>query len=220
MKRHRAPTCLTIQTLCRTIVAGLVVLGGVSTAWTASGDRSAQKAASDEPTLVYKNDVAAAGQAWLDGLGSQGLTIVANGLTGLYETKTTTPLPAYIRSSDRPWLATLGFAEPITSSMTVDEVQRHLRFFAHSGFPTPGLSKQHWQIEAQTPSSSISEGLTVLAVGPGLLKLEIKTRFFALYGRDMRAVPAADAPLREDSYFQIRQSFSGTAIITFRVENF
>jgi len=220
MRRYRAPAYLALRTLCRTIVAGLVVLGGVSTAWPASSDRSAQKAASDQPTLVYKDEVAAAGQAWLDGLGPQGLAVVANGLTGLYETKTNTPLPAYIRSSDRPWLATLGFAEPISSSMTVDEVQRHLRFFAHSGFPTPGLSKQHWRIEAQTPSSSISEGLTVLAVGPGLLTLEVKTRFFALYGQDVRAKPAADAPLPETSYFQIRQSFPGTAIITFRVENF
>lgn len=220
MNRYRASARLSIQTMSRTLVAGIVALGVVSTPRPASSDQSLQKAGSSEPTLAYRDEVAAAGQAWLDRLGPQGLSVIATGLTGIYETKTNTPLPAYIRSSDRPWLATLGFAAPISSSMTVDEVQRLLRFFAHSGFPTPGLSKQHWQIEAQTPSSSISEGLTVLAVGPGLLKLEIKTRFFALYGRDVRAVPAADEPSPDNSYFQIRQSFPGTAIITFEVENF
>lgn len=220
MNRNRASALLSIQVIVRKLVAGFVILAAISTAWPASGDQSLQKAGSGEPTLAYKNEVTAAGQTWLDDLGPDGLHVFANGLSGVYETKTNTPLPAYIRSSDRPWLATLGFSEPISSSMPAAEIQRHLQFFAHSGFPTPGLWKQHWRIRAQTPRSDISDGLTVLEVGPGHLKLEIKTRFFALYGQDLRAVLAADEPSPENSYFLIRQSFPGTAIMTFKVENF
>lgn len=220
MSRNRASARLSFQAMFRKLVAGFVALWLLSITWPAASDQPIQRAGSGEPTLAYKNEVTAAGQAWIDDLGSQGLHIVADGLTGSYETKTNTPLPAYIRSSDRPWLATLGFSEPISSSMPVTEIQRHLQFFAHSGFPTPGLRKQHWQMRAQTPSSHISDGLTVLEVGPGHLKLEIKTRFFALHGRDVRAVLAADEPSPDTSYFQIRHSFQGTAIVTFKVENF
>lgn len=220
MDRNQSLAGPCIKAIFRTLVVGFVIAGALSITRPASGKQSTQQADTGEPTLAYKEKVTAAGQAWLDGLGPEGLHIVVNGLDASYQTDANKPLPAYIRASGKPWHITLGFAEPISSSMDAAEVQQHLQFFAHDGFPTPGLRKRHWRIRAQTPSSSFLDGITVLEVGPGLLKLEVKARFFALYGRDVRAVLAADEPSPENSYFQIRQSFPGTAIMTFTVENF
>ena len=49
--------------------------------------------------------------------------------------------------------------------------------------------------------------MEVLHYGDGKIKLRMRTKFFALYGRDPSVLVPADAPSPPGSYFQIRKEF-------------
>ena len=59
----------------------------------------------------------------------------------------------------------------------------------------------------QTSTSSVKKGVKILAYRDGKIKLRVRTKFFALYGRDPSVVVPADAPAPLGSYFQIRKEF-------------
>ena len=73
--------------------------------------------------------------------------------------------------------------------------------------PTPGLDVKGWDIRPRTPVSSFSKGVEFLSYKDGIVKVRIKTNFFALYGRDPSVLVPADAPSPAGSYFQIRKGF-------------
>lgn len=196
------------------VFTGQPVLAGQSSIESDAG------AVTETPTLAYRNEVEAAGRAWLEELGESGLVMEAGPLQAVYSAEPGKPLPAYITVSDGVWHITIGLSEKISSSMSAAEVQRRIDFFAHDGFPTPGLDKRHWRVRALTPSTHIEEGIDVLETGPGQLKLRVRTQFFALYGMDTRAVVPADAATPEEAYFQIEKAFPGEVVIILDLAGF
>ena len=76
-----------------------------------------------------------------------------------------------------------------------------------NSLPTPGLKLPGWEVRPQTPTSSVKKGGEILAYGNGKIKLRVRTKFFALYGRDPSVLVPADASAPSGSYFQIRKEF-------------
>ena len=62
-------------------------------------------------------------------------------------------------------------------------------------------------IKPRTPVSSFTDGVEFLSYKNGVIKLRIKTHFFAIYGRDPSVRVPADARAPAGSYFQIRRRF-------------
>lgn len=176
-----------------------------------------------KPTLEYRNEVRASVQRWLDALGEQPYRVFYRPMKAIYEVKEHLPIPTYnITTRDRFWGVTLIFSEPVSSAMSASDIEERLVHLAGGGFRLPeGVQHRHWWIRAMPPRSHLeSADIRVLEVGPGHLKIRVLTGFFAVWGRDMRAVVAADKSMPDHAYFAIDRDFSGEIIMTFAVENF
>ncbi len=176
--------------------------------------------ADDAPTMEYKLAVEAAAQAWLDALGEKVLKIETEPLEARYELYALSPPSTVLTSEDDGWNIYMGLTEEISSSMSAQDVQRRIKTFSLNGFPIPGLEAPHWLVEAVPPSSDMDEDVEVLEVGPGRIKLRVRTEFFALYGEDTRAEYIADASTPEEAYFQITKKFAGDAILNLSIKGF
>ncbi len=73
--------------------------------------------------------------------------------------------------------------------------------------PMAGLDVKGWEIKPQTPVSSFNKGVEFLSYKDGIVKVRIKTSFYAIYGRNPNVLVPADAPSPKGSYFQIRKGF-------------
>jgi predicted secreted protein len=167
------------------------------------------KAPGKPPVKPAGNDPKSRAAAWLEGLGDKGLVLVekaaAPGFVGRRITGRKSTMFVYSKPG---WYMSLGFSGPITASTPLATLKKQFKYIALNQLPTPGLSIPGWRIRPQTPKSSFSEGVEFLAYEKGKIKLRVRTKFFALYGRDTRVHLPADAPSPKGTYFQIRKPFA------------
>lgn len=169
-----------------------------------------------------KQEVERKARYWLNALGTNGLVLNAGPLEATYEIKDLTPLPNYIRVSDHGLSFTIGFDTLVSSEMSVETLQKHVKFVANNGIPIPALTTPGWTVEALTPSSHAEDGIEILSAGPSRMKLRITyPRFFAIHGQDLRAdaLNFMDKPMPESCFFQIRQDFPGEIIVDLAIAN-
>lgn len=182
------------------IVCGLAML-----ALCASAASAADPAAADPAT----GDAAKkAASSWLEGLGKDGLVIVETDKENAFKGRMVGGTGSSMNVFSKPgWYINLGFQGKITADMTAADLQKKFKYVALDKLPTPGLDVTGWNIKPQTPVSSFSKGVEFLSYKDGVVKLRIKTNFFALYGRNPNVLVPADAPSPAGSYFQIRKNF-------------
>ena len=153
-------------------------------------------------------DAEKAAKAWLDGLGEKGLVITEtdkkNGFKGRMISGSRSSMNVFQKPG---WYINLLFKGKITADMDADTLQKKFTRVALDKLPTPGLDVKGWEIRPQTPISSFDKGVEFLSYKDGIVKVRIKTNFFALYGRNPNVLVPADAPSPKGTYFQIRKNF-------------
>lgn len=160
------------------------------------------------PPKIAGGDPKTVAAAWLDGLGDKGLVIVEKAAApGFVGQKIIGRKSTMFVLSKPGWRVSLGFSGEITPDTPLETVRQRFKYIALNQLPTPGLDVKGWKIRPQTPRSSFRDGVEILACGGGKIKLRVKTKFFALYGRDPSVMVPADAPSPKGSYFQIRKQF-------------
>ena len=151
----------------------------------------------------------AAGRKWLDGLGMKGLvieqTVEGAGFVGQKISGRDSYM--YVLNQDG-WYVNLGFTGKIDKDTPLKGMwQAMFKYVALDRVITPGLEVPGWDIRPRTPVSSFKDGVEFVSLEDGQLTLKVKTKFFALYGRNPNVLVPADAPSPKGSYFQIREPF-------------
>ncbi|NQT38633.1 MAG: hypothetical protein HQ581_14145 [Planctomycetes bacterium] len=148
---------------------------------------------------------------WLDGLGKDGLVLVEKagkadepGFVG----RNVIGRQSTVFVLHKPgWYMSLGFSDVIEPGTPPATVRERLKYVALDRLPTPGLDVPGWEIRPQTPVSSFKDGVEIVGYAEGRIQLRVKTKFFALYGRNPNVLVPADAPMPPGTYFQIRKGF-------------
>lgn len=156
------------------------------------------------------DEAEAAAAKWLDGLDKKGL--VLNEIVkerGFVVTHAPSALGRVTKFSfQQPgWRLSLAFHGEHTAETPLKTLNEKFWYVALDRLPTPGLELSGWQVWPQTPSSSVKKGVEILAYRNGKIKLRVRSKFFALYGRDPSVIFPEDAPAPAGSYFQIRKKF-------------
>lgn len=164
-------------------------------------------AADKKPTGA---EAEAAATRWLDKLGTKGLVlneIVAEG--GFVVTHANGALGRVTKFNFQQsgWWVSLAFHGELSAETPLKTLNTKFWYVALDRLPTAGLALPGWEVRPQTPTSSVEKGVEILAYGDGKIKLRVRTKFFALYGRDPSVLVPADAPAPPGSYFQIRKEF-------------
>ncbi|NQU24354.1 MAG: hypothetical protein HQ567_23980 [Candidatus Nealsonbacteria bacterium] len=105
------------------------------------------------------------------------------------------------------WYMSLGFSDAIEADTPLATVRQRFKYVALDRLPTPGLDVPGWEIRPRTPVSSFQEGVEIVGCGNGRIQLRVKTKFFALSGRNPNVLVPADAPMPPGTFFQIRKPF-------------
>ena len=162
----------------------------------------------DDGAAATATDAEKAAATWLESLGKDGLVIneidKKNGFKGRMVGSTGSSMNVFQKPG---WYINLMFKGKITADMDLAAVKKNFTRVAINKLPTAGLDVKGWDIKPQTPISSFSDGVEFLSYKDGIVKLRIKTTFFAIYGRNPSVRVPADAPAPKNSYFQIRKNF-------------
>ena len=110
---------------------------------------------------------------------------------------------------------TIGFkTEDLNKNSSLDDFLSSFNYIALDRLPLPGLHgiPSEWDVYPQTPMSSFSDGVRFEHYDPAsqILKLDILTDFFAIYGQIPQQHYIADASLPKGTYFQVRRDFQGS----------
>lgn len=161
-----------------------------------------------KPAVASGEQAELAAKKWLDGLDMKGLvieqTIEGNGFLGQKITGRDSYM--YVLNQDG-WYVNLGFEGKIDKTTPLKDLEAKFKYIALDRVITPGLDVPGWEVRPQTPVSSFKEGVDFVSLENGQLTVKVKTKFFALYGRNPNVLVPADAPSPKGSYFQIRQGF-------------
>jgi hypothetical protein len=156
------------------------------------------------------SEAQAAAAKWLDGLGAKGL-ILNQAVTerGFVVTHGDSAVGRVTKFDFQQAgiLVSLAFRGELSAETPLKTLNENFWYVALERLPTPGLALPGWEVRPQTPTSSVEKGVEVLQYGDGKIKLRVRTKFFALYGRDPSILVPADAPSPPGSYFQIRKEF-------------
>ena len=169
------------------------------------------------PTLAAEDDekptgaeAKAAAVKWLDGLDTEGLVLKETVKEdGFVVTHAPSALGRVTKFSFQQsgWWVSFAFHGELSAKTPLKTLNEKFWYVALDRLPTPGLALPGWEVRPRTPTSSIKKGVEVLAYEDGKIKLRVRTKFFALYGRDPSVIVPADAPAPPSSYFQIRREF-------------
>ena len=167
------------------------------------------------PALAEENkpngsEAKAAATKWLGGLDKKGLVLNQRVKErGFIVTHGPSALGRVTKFSlqNSGWWVSLAFHGELSPETSLETLKKKFWYVTLDRLPTPGLDLPGWEVRPQIASSSIREGIEILAYSEGKIKLRVRTEFFALYGRDPSIVVAADAPAPDGSYFQIRKKF-------------
>ena len=102
---------------------------------------------------------------------------------------------------------TLKFRDRPDLAAPVDKIRDSFEYIALLNIPVPGVSSPDWRVKLLTPTSALREGVEIESWNQGILKLRIRTTFFAVSGTDrafIRSWPA-DKKLPSTAYFQLRR---------------
>lgn len=216
-----APPLLALPLPARQPLPGSSQINGspaVSPAWlpqrAAAPDReSPQKSLSAE-------EAQRAAERWLDSLGPRGLVLTHNVAAGRGQEPRGFRV-RWIRSphwqgrhttlalQEPGWWLQLEFRGVLGPSSDRAQASRLFDFLTLDRLPTPGLQLPGWEMRPLTPSSRVEQGVQILSLGNGRIRLRVRTLFFALQGHDpevIRRLPA-DAAAPAGSHVQIRRSF-------------
>ena len=145
---------------------------------------------------------------WLAGLGEKGLVLSECDGKHKFVGRKIAGSQSVMFVFEKPgWYVTLGFSGAISVTTDLKTVRARLKYVALDRLPTPGLEARGWEIKPRTPVSSFKKGVEIVEYRDGVIKLRIRTNFFALYGRDPSVLVPADASMPKSAYFQIRQAF-------------
>ncbi|CAF0945247.1 unnamed protein product [Adineta ricciae] len=136
----------------------------------------------------------------------------------------THPPITFKKSSDYPFMftadtdnvrITIGFkTESLNKDSSLDDFYSNFNYIALDHLPLPGLHgiPSEWDVYPQTPMSSFSDGVRFEHYDPAsqILKLDIETNFFAIYGQLPQQHYMADASLPKGSYFQVRRDIQAS----------
>lgn len=165
-------------------------------------------AETDKKPTGSEAQVAAA--EWLDGLGVKGL-VLNQAVTerGFVVTHGDSAVGRVTKFDFQQsgWWVSLAFRGELSADTPLKTLNEKFWYVTLDRIPTPGLALPGWEVRPQTPTSSVEKGVEVLQYGDGKIKLQVRTKFFALYGRDPSILVPADAPAPPSSYFQIRKEF-------------
>ena len=147
---------------------------------------------------------------WLDQLGEKGLVldkrINKGGFTVTHADSALGRITKF--TFQQPgWWVSLTFHGELTAKTPLKTLKKKFWHVALDRLPTPGLKLPGWEVRPQTPTSSFKKGVEILTYGNGKIKLRVRTKFFALYGRNPSVLVPADAPAPPSSSFQIRKEF-------------
>ena len=110
----------------------------------------------------------------------------------------------------------LGFKVAPTKAMSVAQLQAPFKHVALDRIPVPGVTAKNWQISLRTPRSSFSEGVKI-EWKDGVIRLRVRTSFFAASGRRTDILVPADAGMPPGTFFQIRQPLDADLTIEGRL---
>ena len=167
-----------------------------------------------------------AAERWLERLGRRGLVLshtisaaTGNRQEGFQVRWITSPHWQGSRTSlvlqQSDWWIQLGFGGALSPQSDRTDARRLFDFLTLDRLPTPGLSLPGWEVRPLTPSSQVEQGVEILSLEKGRIRLRVRTRFFALQGQDPEAIRRlpADSPAPAGSSFQIRRSFPHDLIL-------
>jgi hypothetical protein len=156
------------------------------------------------------SEAKAAAAEWLDGLGEKGLVLnQAISESGFVVTHGDSAVGRVTKFDFQQsgWWVSLAFRGELSAETPLKTLNEKFWYVTLDRLPTPGLTLPGWEVRPQTATSSVEKGVEVLHYGDGKIKLRVRTKFFALYGRDPSILVPADAPLPPGAYFQIRKEF-------------
>lgn len=167
--------------------------------------------AEEPPPKPSGAEAEAAAMKWLDGLGEKGLKLHErfkedDGFVVTHAPSAVGRITKFNFQHDGYWVS-LAFKGEHSADTSKEVLQKSFWYVALDRLPTPGLDLPGWEVRPRTPTSSIREGVEVLAHGDNKIKVRVRTGFFALYGRDPSILVPADAPAPPGSYFMIRRRF-------------
>ena len=189
------------------------MLKRIDTAWIvtialATAFSTGDRVWADDAKIATGDEAQTAAATWLEGLGKDGLVITEtdkkNGFKGRMVGGTGSSMNVFQKPG---WYINLMFKGKVTPDMDLATVKKNFTRVALDKLPTAGLDVKGWDIKPRTPVSSFSDGVEFLSYKDGIVKLRIKTKFFAIYGRNPSVLVPAGAPSPKGSYFQIRKSF-------------
>lgn len=156
------------------------------------------------------DEARAAAAKWLDGLDQQGLVLsekVTEGGFAVTHGPSAVGRVTKFTYQKSGWQVSFAFRGELNAATPLETLNKEFWYVALDRLPTPGLDLPGWDVWPQTPTSTLRQGVEVLAYGDGKIKLRVRAKFFALYGRDPSVVVPADAAAPAGSYFQIRKAF-------------
>jgi len=167
--------------------------------------------AEEPPPKPSGAEAEAAAMKWLDGLGEKGLKLEESfkedgGFVATHAPSAVGRITKFSFQHDGYWVS-LAFKGELSAHTSKEVLQKSFWYVALDRLPTPGLDLPGWEVRPRTPTSSIRDGVEVLAYGDNKIKVRVRTGFFALYGRDPSILVPADAPAPPGSYFMIRRRF-------------
>jgi hypothetical protein len=169
---------------------------------------SADEPRREAPKKPTSAEAKAAAEKWLADHKEKGLILNIKedktGFVGRPITGSQSTMFVYQRPG---WYINLGFAGKVTPKMTVEQVRKQFKYVALDRLPLPGLDVPGWEVRPRTPVSSFKEGVEIVDYKDGRIQLKVKSRFFAIYGRDPSVLVPADAPSPPSAYFQVRRDF-------------
>ncbi len=175
-----------------------------------SGSGAGSGETDEKPTPASGAVAEKAAAKWLEQLGKESLVLIENdkagspGFVGRKIAGRNSTMFVYRKSG---WYLSLGFSDVIGPDTPLATVRQRFKYVALDRLPTPGLDVPGWQIRPRTPVSSFKEGVEILGYAGGRIQLRVKTKFFALSGRNPNVLVPADAPMPKGTYFQIRKPF-------------
>lgn len=166
--------------------------------------------AGDEDKKPTGDEAKVTAAKWLNGLDEKGLVLNVTVKEGEFVVTHAPSADGRVTmfSFQQPgWWVSVAFHGELSAETPLKTLKEKFWYVALDRLPTPGLDLSGWEVRPQTPTSSIEKGVEVLAYRDGKIKVRVRTKFFALYGRDPSVVVPADAPAPPSSYFQIRKEF-------------
>jgi hypothetical protein len=175
----------------------------------------------DAPKKPSRAEAEAGAAKWLDSLDKEGLVlneqVKKDGFVVTHAHGASGPV-THLNYQKPGWSVSFAIHGTVSADTPLKTLQDQLWFVTLDRVPTPDLDLPGWEVRPLTPTSSVEKGCEVLEYRDGKIKVRVRTRFFALNGRDSAVLVPADAPAPHDSYFKIRKGFPLDLVIEAPVE--